>query len=220
LSIRARHIEKLRVFYAQNRDWCNAHNNPCDPEWFDSDVKGEIAVSAATDSLAFIARLDNTNYWSDAQRTRLEAFREIRNYLRDHPAAAPDQLLTYFFSDLGRVGRLNMKKAVLNLFSADHELQDFLAEAFAARESAPESLHDFAARFGPQWETDSLRKKFLQATESEPEFTDVLYIYRNLAHPEVAEYRELLLADWNTRFGGGPPANALSAEFLRQIFDY
>jgi hypothetical protein len=223
-GIRAAHIEKMLGFYAHNPDWCSTHNNPCNPEWFDNDLQGDVSINDKTDSLVFTVQFDNTNYWTDKERARLEAFRETRNHLKEHPDAAPasvpDALLLYFFSDLGRIGRLNMKQAVLDMFVPSPELHDFLAAAFAAKEAAPERFQDFTAKFGPQWGNEPLRKQFFQAIQTPPEFTNVLYVYRNLRRPEAIEYRELLLDDWKTRFGGGPPAKALDAEVLRQIFEH
>jgi hypothetical protein len=223
-SVRAAHIEKMLGFYAHNPDWCNTHNNPCDPEWFDNDIQGDVSVSDKTDSLAFVVQFDNTNYWTDKERARLEAFRETRNHLKEHPDAAPDSapdaLLLYFFSDLGRIGRLNMKQAVLDLFVSSPELHDFLAAAFEAKEAAPERFQDFTAKFGPRWGNEPLRKQFLQGIETPPEFTSVLYVYRNLAHPDAIEYRELSPSDWKARYGGAPPAKALEADTLQQIFEH
>ena len=219
-SIRSAHIEKMLGFYAHNPDWCNQHNNPCDPEWFDNDISGDVATSDKTDSLAFVVRFDNTNYWIDADRAKLEAFRETRKYLREHPAAPPDALLLYFFSDLGRIGRLNLKQTVLASFVVNADLHDFLGAAFEAKEAAPERMENFTAKFGPRWGNDTLRKQFLQAIETPPEFTDVLYVYRNLSHPDALEYRELLLEDWKSRFGDAPLATVLDADTLRQIFDH
>jgi hypothetical protein len=217
-EIRAAHIAKITGYFAHNPDWCNAHNNPCDPEWFDSDIQGDVAVSDKTDSLAFTIQFDNTNYWTDAERAKLEAFRETRKQLTDHPDAAPSALLLYFFSDVGRIGRLNLKQSVLDQFAPNPELHEFLAAAFEAKEAAPEKFADFAARFGPRWENEAQRKQFLKGIETAPEFTNVLYVYRNLSHPDAMEYRELLLDGWKSRFGGVAPAKALDAENLRQIF--
>jgi hypothetical protein len=217
-AARAAHIAKIAGFFAHNPEWCNAHNNPCDPEWFDSEMNGTVAVSDKTDSLAFAIRFDNTNFWTDAERARLEAFRETRNHWKEHPDAASDALLLYLFSDLGRIGRLNLKQTVLDSFAPSPKLYDFLAAAFEAKDAAPEKLQDFAAQFGPRWGDEALRMQFLKGIESAPEFTNVLYIYRNLSHPGTIEYRELLLDDWKFRFGGAAPAKALDAENLRQIF--
>lgn len=167
-SIRAAHIQKMLGFYAHNPDWCNTHNSPCDPEWFDNDIQGGVSISDKTDSLAFVIQFDNTNYWTDAERTKLEAFRETRNHLKEHPDAAQDALLLYFFSDLGRIGRLNVKQSVLDMFVPTPELHDFLAAAFEAKEAAPERFQDFTAKFGPQWKNDPLRKQFLQGIETPP----------------------------------------------------
>jgi hypothetical protein len=57
-----------------------------------------------------------------------------------------------------------------------------------------------------------VRKQFLQAIETPQPFTDVLYVYRKLAHPEAIEYRELLLDDWKAQYGSAIPAKALDAD--------
>jgi hypothetical protein len=218
-SIRAAHIQMMLGFYAHNPDWCNAHNNPCDPEWFDNDIQGGVSISDKTDSLAFVVQFDNTNYWTDAERTRLEAFRETRNHLKEHPDAAPDAVLLYFFSDLGRTGRLNLKQTVLDMFAPTPDLHDFLGAAFEAKEAAPERFQDFTAKFGPRWGNEPLRKQFLHGIETPPEFTNVFYVYRNLANPNAIEYRELLLSEWKARYGDSPTAKALDADTLHAIFE-
>ena len=38
------------------------------------------------------------------------------------------------------------------------------------------------------------------------------YVYRNLAHPEAIEYRELLLDDWKAQYWSATPAKALDAD--------
>jgi len=219
-SIRTTHIEKLRAFYSHNQDWCDAHNDPCDPESFNSDVISEVTTSDKTDSLAFVAQFENTSYWDETERTKLQAFRETGQHLREDPGASPDALLSYFFSDLGRIGRLKLKPAVIDLFSSDAELHEFVAAAFEAKESSPKDLQSFAQKFGPEWAKEPLRKKFLQAIETEPEFTFVLYVYRNLSHPDAIEYREMLVDDWKARFGDAPRTKALEADNLRQIFEH
>jgi hypothetical protein len=219
-NLRVAHIQKMAGFYAHNPGWCNANNNPCDPEWFDNGLQGDVSVSDKTDSLAFVVQFDNTNYWTDAERARLEAFRETRTHWTEHPDLAPDALLLYLFSDLGRIGRLNMKQPVLDGFVLTPELHDFLAAAFEAKEAAPEHFQEFSTKFGPRWGNEPLRRQFLQGIEASPEFTNVLYVYRNLTYPDAIEYRELLLNDWKSRAGKSAPASALDPDALRQIFDH
>jgi hypothetical protein len=218
-EIRAAHIEGIRAFFDRDPDWCNVHNHSCDPEWFDNELEGKVAVSDKTDSLAFVVRFDNTNFWTDADRARLEAFRETRNYPKLHPGGPPDGVLPYFFADLGRMGRLRQKQAVLDLFPEGSELRDFVAAAFDAKEAAS-GFENFSAKFGFRWANEPLRKQFLRAIEVPPEFTEVLYVYRNLSHPDAVEYRELLLDDWKSRFADAPTAKALEADVLRQLFEH
>ena len=61
-AIRLAEIAKLREFFKSNEEWCNIHNHPCDPEWFDNALDGNVALNEQTDALAFAV-----DYGSDAQ---------------------------------------------------------------------------------------------------------------------------------------------------------
>lgn len=51
-----------------------------------------------------------------------------------------------------------------------------------------------------------------------PEFTEVVYVYRNLANRLRVEYREMLLSDLRARFGSFPLPRYLEPDLLRRIF--
>ncbi len=51
-----------------------------------------------------------------------------------------------------------------------------------------------------------------------PEFTEVLYVYRNVDNPEQIEFREMVVADFQARFGNIPLSEALEPAILRRIF--
>jgi len=38
-------VEQLRQFYASRQSWCQANNDPCDPEQFDSALVGDVAAN-------------------------------------------------------------------------------------------------------------------------------------------------------------------------------
>lgn len=50
---RARTLQ-LHDFYKGNEGWCNKNNDPCDPEYFDSALGGEVATNEKEQALAFI----------------------------------------------------------------------------------------------------------------------------------------------------------------------
>jgi hypothetical protein len=60
-AVRQAEIAKLKAFFDAHEDWCNQHNHPCDPEWFDNALDGPVVVNHQTDSLAFVI-----DYGSDA----------------------------------------------------------------------------------------------------------------------------------------------------------
>ncbi len=53
-AIRRALIEQLKEFFRTHEDWCNKFDDPCDPDWFDSSLEGEVATEAGRDALAFV----------------------------------------------------------------------------------------------------------------------------------------------------------------------
>jgi hypothetical protein len=45
---------QLKELYKGNEEWCNRNNDPCDPEYFDSELQGEVAASEAEATVAFL----------------------------------------------------------------------------------------------------------------------------------------------------------------------
>jgi hypothetical protein len=60
-AVRQAEIATLTAFFDAHLDWCNQHNHPCDPEWFDNTLDGPVVVNNQTDALAFLI-----DYGSDA----------------------------------------------------------------------------------------------------------------------------------------------------------
>jgi hypothetical protein len=52
--VRKARTEQLRRFYEAHPDWCNQNNDPCDPEYFDSFLDGEVVTNSSDRSLAFV----------------------------------------------------------------------------------------------------------------------------------------------------------------------
>jgi hypothetical protein len=52
--VRQARTRQLQNFYMDNREWCNKHNDPCDPAYFDSALQGEVAANENEQALAFV----------------------------------------------------------------------------------------------------------------------------------------------------------------------
>ncbi len=218
--VRAEHIGKLRAFY-KNEKWCREHNHPCDPEWFDSALAGSVAVSDATSALAFVIRFDNTSYWSDTERLRLEVFRGVREALEKKlPAGGevPDEYILGLHGDIAGVERLGQTKQLSALFEGDPELRFLMLNAAAARKSAGENWGAFRDALDRRWKCPATWERLAKAIAVPPEFTEVVYVYRNVNNHGPIEYRELLKDDFEARFGSLSLANSLEPEILRRIF--
>ncbi|HTT33152.1 MAG TPA: hypothetical protein VMH48_06090 [Methylomirabilota bacterium] len=55
-------VAQLREFYKPNEEWCNKNNDPCDPEWFDSDLQGPLVTSEAESAVAFLVSYEQIQY--------------------------------------------------------------------------------------------------------------------------------------------------------------
>jgi hypothetical protein len=53
-AIRRALIEQLKEFFRTHEDWCNKFDDPCDPDWFDSSLTGEVATEVRENALAFV----------------------------------------------------------------------------------------------------------------------------------------------------------------------
>jgi hypothetical protein len=53
-TVRAALSKQVREFREAHADWCNEHDDPCDPEWLDSELLGKVAANAERDAVAFV----------------------------------------------------------------------------------------------------------------------------------------------------------------------
>jgi hypothetical protein len=130
--IRTEHIRRVRRVYTDEA-WCRAHNHHCDPELFDNFIVGDVAINDATSALAFQIWFDNTVYWSDVERWRLESFRSVRTYLHETGlgAAPADELFRRLYEDLQKSVRFPGRAQMLQTVEGDRELLDLLSSASA-----------------------------------------------------------------------------------------
>jgi hypothetical protein len=181
---------------------------------------GDVAINDTTSALAFQVWFDNTVYWSDLERWRLDSFRDLRAYLRNPGLGhtLTDDLFMHLYEDLQRAKRLPGSAHMLQTLEADRELHDLAAEA-AARERRPgQNWRAFFDALDPRWERPDLWARLARIIGVPPEFTDVVYVYRNITTGRPIEYREMLLSDLRTRYGRRPLQRYLEPDMLNRIF--
>lgn len=67
-AVRAAQIARMKDFYLGRDDWCNKNNDPCDPEWFDTSLVGEVSTVDRTHALAFIISYEQTVFRSGEEK--------------------------------------------------------------------------------------------------------------------------------------------------------
>ena len=217
--IRTEHINRVRRVYS-NDEWCRAHNHHCNPELFDNFIVGDVALSDATSALAFQVAFDNTVYWSDIERWRLDSFRTLRAYLLESGLRQPlpDELFMRLYEDFHKANRYSGRLRMLETLRADREPFDLAAGASSKERRAGQNWRAFFAALDPRWERPELWDRLAKLIVVPAEFTDVIYVYRNVTNGLPIEYREVLLEDLRTRFGRLSLQEYLEPGALRDIF--
>jgi hypothetical protein len=218
-EIRRAHIARMRSVYTP--EWCRTHNHPCDPALFDEHLSGRVAADGRGDALAFVMAWDNTTGWSDALRWgRLEAFRELRAALAgwDGQGEPPAALFRGLASGLARTRNMNGEAHVAAALAGEPALRDLVAAALAAPPAAGQDDRGWLLALDRRWGDGETWRRLGRAVQVPDEFTEVVYVYTGLRHPETMTYRELRRADFEARFGPGAPGRALEPRVLREIF--
>jgi hypothetical protein len=217
-SARLAHIARMRQVYTDA--WCNAHNHPCDPDLFDEQMVGKVAVGAGGDALAFAVALDNTAGWSDAERWgRLEPYRELRAALArwDDQGAPPDELFRALAAGLARAKNLGHEASVAEALAGEPALRDLIAAALTSRPAAGQDPRSWLVSLDPRWAEVATWRGLARAAAVADEFTELVYVYTDLARPDAIRYRELHRRDVEARFGAIPLRRLLEPDILRQI---
>jgi len=217
--IRTEHINRVRRVYG-NEAWCRAHNHHCDPELFDNFITGDVAINNATSALAFQASFDNTVYWSDIERSRLNSFRSVRTYIQETGLGGTlsDELFMRLYEDLRNAVRVWGRAQMQQTLEGDRELFDLVTRASLQERRPDESWRAFFDSLDPRWERPEIWQRLAKAIAVPPEFTQVVYVYRNVTNGLAIEYREMLLSDLRTRFGRLPLQRYLEPDLLTRIF--
>jgi hypothetical protein len=217
---RAAHVARMRAAYTPA--WCNAHNHPCDPERFDERVEGEVTTEVGGDALAFALAWDNTAGWSDRERSgRLEAFRELRAALApwDRHGEPPAALYWSLAAGLARARNLKMESHVEAALADSPDLAGLVGSALRQPPTAGQDPGTWLRALDGRWASADTWRRLGDAVAVPEEFTEVVYVYRNLRRPDSIQYREYLRRDFEARFGPWEPRRALQPDVLRRIFD-
>ncbi len=93
-----------------------------------------------------------------------------------------------------------------------------LAAALAAPPPGGRPWREFFLALDQRWGSLEAWRRLAVAVQAQPEFTEVVYVYRNVGDPRRIEYKEMLLSDLRARFGELPLAAYLDPALLGKIF--
>ena len=106
-TIRLAEIARLRDFFAANDLWCNVHNHPCDPEWFDNALNGEVAVNEQA-ALVFVVDYGTDSQDSDAPPVTVGHRKAVYVYRHVRDASAIEYRELSLEEVAGRFGVMNI----------------------------------------------------------------------------------------------------------------
>jgi hypothetical protein len=220
-SVRQAQIEKVRAAYAQRgADWFKTHNHHGNPELFDTFLQGDVAANEATHSLVFRIAFDNSDTWDYAQKQKFLNFGGLARRLAEFDAskAPPEGIFAVLGEGLLGVKSLKLQDAFLEVFKADPETQAMLRLALESPEASPPDWQKHFVDLDARWARPETWREIQVALSTPPATTDVICVFRNLDQESSVEYREMLLEDFQKRFGDRPLSEYLEPEELSKIF--
>lgn len=219
--VRQQHVEKVRAAYQKRGDaWFREHNHHGDPELFDNGFQGEVATNEATHSIAFLIAFDNTDTWDYADKLKLENFGALAHSLADYKISAspPEGIFETFGQGLQGLIRGNLQDTFLDLFKTDGETQEMVRRALASAAESPDDWRRRLIGLDARWGRPEVWRKLQATLATPPEATEVICVFRHLDQERSWEYREMLLADFQKKFGDRPLSEYLDASTLSKVF--
>jgi hypothetical protein len=219
--VREAQIEKVRAEYARRgAEWFKAHNHSGNPELFDTFLQGEVAANEATHSLAFRIAFDNTDTWDYAEKLKFQNFGGLARRLADFDVAkaTPEGIFAVLGDGLLAARGLKLQDAFLEVFKTDPETQAMLRQALASSEASSSDWQKYFVDLDARWGRPETWRAIQAALSTPPPTTDVICVFRHLDREVSSEYRELLLDDFQKRFGDRPLSECLESEELSKIF--
>ena len=93
-----------------------------------------------------------------------------------------------------------------------------LQDALRTERQNGENWRHYFNSLDAKWEDPGIWKRVID-TQMGPEFTEVVYIYRDVDLDKEITYREILLSELKERYGDMPLSEYLMPERLGEIFD-
>jgi hypothetical protein len=222
-EIRLAHTAKVKAAYGRKgEEWFRTHNHHMNPELFNDRWNDRLSLSDKQYALAFTIGFDNTEYWSDDERLKLESFMGLRTRLtgQSPSESLEDALFMSLYEDLMRVKNLNESDAVLDLFRSDTVLQPMIKSVLdASVQRNGTSWRAYLVSLDPRWGEPEYWHRLSRAiVVPGDESTEVLYVYRHVDDDEHIEYKEMLLPDAKARFGDVSLSVLLEPAVLNRIF--
>jgi hypothetical protein len=219
--VRQAQIEKIRAAYARRgAEWFKTHNHHGNPELFDTFLQGEVAANETTHSLVFRIAFDNTDTWDYAEKLKFQNFGGLARRLTDFDVskAPPEGIFTVLGEGLLAVKSLKLQDVFLEVFKTNPETQAMLRQALASSEASPSDWQKHFVDLDARWARPETWREIQAALSTPPPTTDVICVFRNLDREGSSEYREMLLDDFQKRFGDRPLSEYLELEELSKIF--
>ncbi len=219
--VRQQHIGKVRAAYQKRGDaWFREHNHHGDPELFDNYLQGEVAANGATHSLAFVIAFDNTDTWDYADKLKLQSFGALGHALAEYQISGepPEGIFEVFAQGLQVVMQANLQNAFLELFRKDPELQEMIRKTLAGAGASQEDWRRRLMNIDERWGRQEAWRRIQDTLATPPEMTEVVCVFRGLDQEQRWEYREMLLSDFQKKFGDKPMSDYLDADVLSKIF--
>jgi hypothetical protein len=120
----------LRTFYASHPDYCGQNNDPCDPEYFDSDLKSQIVTDTREDAMAFVISYELQGYGQGEEKPSgpakvLYVYRHVNDdaKLECREILMEDAKARYGAVSLEQLVQPEMLEKIFNSDSANKEME-------------------------------------------------------------------------------------------------
>lgn len=221
-AVRLAHIEKVRAEYQRRGEkWFMEHNHHGNPELFDNGMEGNVATKDSDHSLIFQIAYDNSDTWDYSEKLKAQEFGGLSESLKAYRAAEPlpEGLIVVLGQMLLNIQSSNHHEDLLRIFKDDPEISELLRAAFA--NPGEYGRIDWRKHFDAldaRWEDPRVWQRLQKALETPPPITDVVCIFRHSDREKDVQYRELLMSDFERKFGKRPLREYLDPALLNEIF--
>jgi hypothetical protein len=221
-AVRLEHIEKVRAEYKRRGEkWFMENNHHGDPELFDNGMGGNVATNDRDHSLIFQIAYDNTDTWGYSEKVKFQEFGGLSDSLKAYQATEPlpEGLFVVLGQMLLNIRSSNHQEDLLRVFKDDPEISELLRAAFA--NPGEYGRTDWRKHFDAldaRWEGPGVWQGLQKALKTPPPVTQVVCILRHIDREKDVQYREMLMSDFERKFGKRPWREYLEPALLNEIF--